>query len=94
MIEVFDNWAIRVDDRCYTIGKHATQKKKNTGEETPVFNVEGYYGTLAGAGNGIRKHMQRDVLEEFEGTLADAILRISELEDKFTEFLSKVEGLQ
>lgn len=91
MINLIDGYGIKVSSNCYTIGKQSMRTNKETNKQTEVFTELGYYPTVQSALKGVRKHLHRDVLVDFEGSLSEAIKAISEMEDRFNALLEQVE---
>lgn len=86
MIRVNENYCIDVDDNCYTvkIDKHKENKKGN-----PVFEVVGYYGSLASAVKGVIESMNRRKLNDGILTLEKAVEIVIENNNQFTEMLER-----
>lgn len=90
MIELIDGYAIKVSKNCYIIGKHSVCTNKNSGEQTEYFKEIGYYPTIEGAIRSARKHLQKEALLKFKGSLAEAIKTISEIEERFNMLLDSI----
>lgn len=91
MIKLIDGYGIKVSSGCYTIGKQSMRTNKKTGEQTECFTEMGYYTTVQSALKGVRKHLHRDILDKFDGTLAEAIQIINEMETRFNSMLEGID---
>ena len=88
MIRVNDNYIVDVDDMNFIAkeDKHKTSTDKN-GITKNVYYTIGYYGTLEGALDGIRRDMIKKILAEGEVSLKEAIEAINKANYEFKEIL-------
>ena len=88
MIRVNDNYIVDVDDMNFIAkeDKHKTNTDKN-GITKNVYYTIGYYGTLEGALDGIRRDMIKKSLAEGEVSLKEAIEVINKANYEFKEIL-------
>jgi hypothetical protein len=78
MIKV-NEWVIDADSRCYIIGK-PKQRTTKDGKVEDYLADQKYYPTLAGALNGIREALRRDLVRSRDMTLDEALEKIPELD--------------
>lgn len=90
MIDLIDGYKIEVLDRCYAIGKYQKETSKKTGETKLIFKRSGYYTTIQNALINARKHLIRDVLESFNGSLVAAIEAIRALDERFEDSIKEI----
>lgn len=85
MIHIKD-WVIDADERCYIVGKLKTRKIKdkdgNEKTESFISNAR-YYSSLRTAFNGVLESERRNVVQDNELTLAEAVLRMTQMQDEF-----------
>ena len=94
MIRLIDGYAIDVDKHCYTVGipKKQTIVNKKTGEskETEVMTSATYYSTLDQTLRGWWRVMRKKELENFEGTLEEALEKVRKLDERVIAVIDKV----
>lgn len=90
MIKIDDDFFIEVDNLCYTAkeDKHKTTKTKN-GEEIPVYNIIGYYGTLSKAIIGVRDYILKNHFGENTCSLDEAIAYIEKVDETFQNYIKE-----
>ncbi len=72
MIKVNDNWAILVDDLCYSpVRLDRTKKDKRTPDKAYYRRI-GYYATLEGALNRIAEEMTKAEFKDASVSLREA----------------------
>ena len=88
MIRVNNDYIVDVDDMNFIAkeDKHKTSTDKN-GITKNVYYTIGYYGTLEGALDGIRRDMIKKSLAEGEVSLKEAIEVINKANYEFKEIL-------
>lgn len=87
MIKVTEDYIITADANGYT-AKFLTGGKpqidKETGKETPAFDVVGYYGTIKGAVSGCTHDaVRRRIAKDDVLTLKEAIAEIERIVKRF-----------
>lgn len=90
MIRVIGKYGVEVGDKCFTIGKVSKQTNKNTGETSEVLTNPGYYTSLAGSLEGIRKRMQLEALKDLDGTLEAAVEAVKAVDARFEALIGKI----
>ena len=78
MIHLYKNYYVKVDDYSYTLvlDKHKTDKENNK-----IYDSIGYYGTLKGCIDGLRRHLEKKELQKADLTLVEALDKIKEVEE-------------
>ena len=83
MIRVIDGYGIEVDNRNYMSGKIRKITDKKTGEAKEVIDNPAYTTTFSAALEALRRRLQRDRLNGFEGSLDDALQVVKGLDARF-----------
>ena len=88
MIRVNHNYVVDVDDMNFIAkeDKHKSNTDKN-GITKNVYSLIGYYGTLEGALDGIRRDMIKKKLADDEVSLKEVIDIIKQANEEFKEML-------
>lgn len=93
MIHIQD-WVIDADERCYIVGKLKTRKVKDKDgskkTEDFVSNAR-YYCTLSSAFEGILEAERRNIVQESEMTLTEAIFSIKQMQEEFRSLFRQLE---
>jgi hypothetical protein len=91
MIRVNDDYVIEVDNYGYTAKRdtHKTRISKETGQEVPVYNLVGYYGSLESAIKGILDHIKQTKLSIGTHSLKEALAICRTETRRFNELLTK-----
>lgn len=88
MIELFDDFVIKVDDTQYILAKRYISKKKD-GTESEAFKNIGYYSTLNHTIQGFTKRLVMDNLRNQDRTLTEAVETIREIADRVEKFVTE-----
>lgn len=91
MIRVNDDYVIEVNNYGCTARRdtHKTRISKETGQEVPVYDLVGYYGSLEAAIKGILDHSKQNKLSVGTHSLKEALAICRTETRKFDELLTK-----
>lgn len=92
MIKVIDNYLIDCEGNNYIAGKKSMRTNRKDGSQEEVFVALGYYTTIKGALEGIRKEMQRNAVK---GLLQDVQLVefLEQLKEIDKRFYAAIKGI-
>lgn len=88
MIELFNDWYVRVDGLQYSLAKKTINK--NTGEDKFVSMY--FFNSLSGALKKFKHIIASERLEDAEITLSEALKTISDSNKEVEDFIDKAIG--
>ena len=88
MIHIFGDYYIKGNPLDYSLVKKSNRTDKNG---NPVYNVLGYYGSVANACEGLRKTLSRELTAERDMELCEAVTAFKQIADRLKE---ATEGLR
>lgn len=92
MIHLIDGYAIKAESNCYIVGKPTEAVSKTTGKTSIIMNSPKYYSTLENAIKGFRRHLQNEMLAEFDGTLQEAMQALRDFDKEFNAALGNLDA--
>ena len=86
MIKLYDGWQIDSDGKCYILQQEGNPDK----DGNPTWKNQTYHSTLQRAVEKLMSREQMEVVSKQDMTLAQAVLDLHRLHDKFKALLQEI----